>query len=849
MYRSLKILLYVTVAVCPLMEAQAGEAAPHPPRRPLPVEAHIDGYTKLGSDRRLTGIEAFAPLSWDGQILTFTDLRFVGDDADGREFNAGIGARRVSDDGSYILGGYGFFDRRRSPTGALYSQLTAGTEILTQNWDFRFNGYIPLSQAQVIARDSVALPSTLSLSGTGLVASGGRATSEAIEHPMAGLDFEIGRKLPFLDATWFSDTRAYAGAFHFDAEDVRPMDGFRFRIETAPLSWLRFGAEHQQDNIRGETDFVEARIRIPLDFWKRDRESQADKARPEGILARLDTRVSRDVDIVTEGRTKTQIERAQNVPVLNATTGVAQKIYVVDNEAAGGGDGSMDTPFNTLAAAQGAAGAHDIIYVRHGDGTSTGMNAGVNLNQAGQKLIGSGVDLTFDTADMQVSGIPGGITNGAVIAAATAAPLITNAGGNGISITADDVEVAGLTVSGTSNNGIYAYNARDITIRDVTSSGNANDGIRIEASGAGVSMTGVSIQDATTTSNRNGLRLYAQNDASLAAKVESSAATSNSQHGMIVYDDSTAGSVDADLGGGDQGSAGLNILTGNTLEDLTLDTDGATLSAQNNWWGQPGGPDIDDPSDGKASQIYYGAPLDTGLVGNWTFDTAWTTNSTAYDRSGNNNTGTLTNGPTATTGQLGGALSFDGADDFISIGNSSTLQPLIGGWSVSFWLKRTGIGGGDYPQIIGSRPWVVGLDKGWAISVGGTAETGKISSHFADGGTGWDVTDNKSTSVSVLNTWEHWVVVINRAGSNISYYKNNVLDVLRAPPFPAGSINQTDSIYIGREIGGSNSRKVNGLIDDVRIYNRALSASEIAELYRMNTTGIASTTGALSSAP
>jgi len=36
-----------------------------------------------------------------------------------------------------------------------------------------------------------------------------------------------------------------------------------------------------------------------------------------------------------------------------------------------------------------------------------------------------------------------------------------------------------------------------------------------------------------------------------------------------------------------------------------------------------------------------------------------------------------------------------------------------------------------------------------------------------------------------------------------------------------------------------------GLIDDVRIYNRALSASEIAELYRMDTTGIASTTGAL----
>lgn len=116
-------------------------------------------------------------------------------------------------------------------------------------------------------------------------------------------------------------------------------------------------------------------------------------------------------------------------------------------------------------------------------------------------------------------------------------------------------------------------------------------------------------------------------------------------------------------------------------------------------------------------------------------------------------------------------------------------------------------------------------------------------------GGGWDVTGNKSASVSTLNTWTHWVVVIDRAGSNVSYYKNNVLDVLRTPSFPVGSINQTNSIYIGREIGGSNSRRVNGLIDDVRIYNRALSASEISELYRMNATGTVTTTGALSSAP
>jgi hypothetical protein len=52
------------------------------------------------------------------------------------------------------------------------------------------------------------------------------------------------------------------------------------------------------------------------------------------------------------------------------------------------------------------------------------------------------------------------------------------------------------------------------------------------------------------------------------------------------------------------------------------------------------------------------ANITTGLVGHWKFDEG--SGITAGDSSGNNNTGTLTNGPTWTTGKLGGALSFDG---------------------------------------------------------------------------------------------------------------------------------------------------------------------------------------------
>ncbi len=50
-----------------------------------------------------------------------------------------------------------------------------------------------------------------------------------------------------------------------------------------------------------------------------------------------------------------------------------------------------------------------------------------------------------------------------------------------------------------------------------------------------------------------------------------------------------------------------------------------------------------------------------GLVGWWKFDE--TNGTVAYDSSGNGNDGNFTNGPTWTTGKIGGALSFDGVDD------------------------------------------------------------------------------------------------------------------------------------------------------------------------------------------
>ncbi|OHA24320.1 MAG: hypothetical protein A3D50_02195 [Candidatus Taylorbacteria bacterium RIFCSPHIGHO2_02_FULL_44_12] len=81
------------------------------------------------------------------------------------------------------------------------------------------------------------------------------------------------------------------------------------------------------------------------------------------------------------------------------------------------------------------------------------------------------------------------------------------------------------------------------------------------------------------------------------------------------------------------------------------------------------------------------ADIVTGLIGHWKFDE--TSGTMASDSSGNNNTGTLTNGPTWTTGKIGGALNFDGVDDYVDMGIGSATESIGGGSavSVSLWIK------------------------------------------------------------------------------------------------------------------------------------------------------------------
>jgi hypothetical protein len=207
----------------------------------------------------------------------------------------------------------------------------------------------------------------------------------------------------------------------------------------------------------------------------------------------------------------------------------------------------------------------------------------------------------------------------------------------------------------------------------------------------------------------------------------------------------------------------------------------------------------------------------SGLVGYWPFDEG--TGTIAYDQSGNGNNGTLTNGPVWTSGKVGGSLSFNGSGNYVDLGNSSSLN-FSDGFSAGTWIQ-----GGNYSPwdpFLGKESWNAGL--GFVILVGDSA--GGITYY---GGTGV----GGMASISFANAappgaWTH-VFVTNNKG-NAKLYINGALVASGSIPITNAPTNLLVAARHTND-GGAASDWFAGKVDDIRLYNRELSASEIQALY------------------
>ncbi len=204
---------------------------------------------------------------------------------------------------------------------------------------------------------------------------------------------------------------------------------------------------------------------------------------------------------------------------------------------------------------------------------------------------------------------------------------------------------------------------------------------------------------------------------------------------------------------------------------------------------------------GAGSSSQLPANLQQGLVAYYPF------NGNANDESGNGNNGVV-NGATLTSdrfGNVNSAYSFDGVDDFIEISNNQYLTN-VDEFSISIWYKIE-----QWQQVQGSL-WFATIEKPSTYSM----ELRRLA----------------LDSALVLGA----SVVINESSWNILsiVYSNNLLSVYSNGVFMNSSyISLTPSIaplLIGKDPGGL-TEYTDGKLDDLMIYNRALSPSEIQQLY------------------
>jgi hypothetical protein len=194
----------------------------------------------------------------------------------------------------------------------------------------------------------------------------------------------------------------------------------------------------------------------------------------------------------------------------------------------------------------------------------------------------------------------------------------------------------------------------------------------------------------------------------------------------------------------------------------------------------------------------------------------------AYDRSGNGNRGILTNGPVRGIGKIGQGLSFDGADDTVQIDNATPLN-LTTAVTVSVWIKPR-----EWTSAAGTTDSIVDkavheTETGYGLFQDGSGGQMHFRVSMA-GPTALDVTITQPAT----GLWHHIV----GSYDTINGVRTYLNGILRNTTAAGGSLTTNSDVLLTGDVVG-HAYEFNGLIDDVRIYNRALSADEIKRLYNM----------------
>lgn len=212
---------------------------------------------------------------------------------------------------------------------------------------------------------------------------------------------------------------------------------------------------------------------------------------------------------------------------------------------------------------------------------------------------------------------------------------------------------------------------------------------------------------------------------------------------------------------------------------------------------------------------------DTSLRGWWKMDESG--GNVVSDFSGFANHGTAVNGPTFVAGMSGNAMSFDGSNDYVQLPNSIANSAA---GSVSMWI-RTNTNFTNFAHLFYLSPVASGDGFGaeQELHVSFRADE-RLHFYIKDAANGVNDINIISPASYANNAWHHIVATWDING-NAVLYANGVQ--VASAVHDAASFSGSSVVRLGRP--GANTRYYSGLMDDVRLYNVAISALQVQELY------------------
>jgi len=217
----------------------------------------------------------------------------------------------------------------------------------------------------------------------------------------------------------------------------------------------------------------------------------------------------------------------------------------------------------------------------------------------------------------------------------------------------------------------------------------------------------------------------------------------------------------------------------------------------------------------KGSSVQIGSKnpresFSQGLVGYWKMDESATP---SVDSSGNGNSGTWAGNAAAAAGKFGNGISLDGTGDWVSVGSVATYNLAGGNFTLCSWFKTSG----TEEDIVANG---VGGDGLWLLM----SYQNKLRGHVWYSGNSNTIDSNATVN---NNAWRHGCQVVD--DTKIYLYIDGALD--NSQNLSGTKSGTTGTTIIGSRSAASAGNNFAGTLDDVRIYNRALSGKEVRDLY------------------